>query len=113
MDTPTAIALLIRFIKAARSKKLVDFGNLTISLSQKAKDLQTSPSQPLVLAYSDLDKLILSQDVKTAIEAISVIETSAPSEKVLPFEFSFALKFITNCMQTTYRDWETDRKSVV
>lgn len=101
----TKIILLLRFIRAARIKKMLEFGNLIISFKHTIDCKDLPKCQVLSLAYSDLDKLIMSQDVKVAVEAISIIETSAPSEKVLPFEFALAAKFIKNACQTPFPDY--------
>lgn len=62
-------------------------------------------SMPAFLLYSDLNKLILSQEVTIVLETVQMLETSAASEPLAPFEIDFASKFIKSSMLTSFPDF--------
>lgn len=72
---------------------------------ENASILQSINSPPLYINYADLFALIEHPDVSLVLEAFEIIEASALSEPVHTFEFNFALKFIKDCMVTTFPDY--------
>ena len=63
-----------------------------------------SPCKPFELVYSDLDKATQSSDAKIVLESIAILETSAATGPIAPFEFTLASRFIKTCMVTTFPD---------
>ena len=97
---------MITFLKVARQRKMTVFGETALKLQPlHAEELAKLCEHPLVLDYSDMMALITSPDVSLSLHTFELIEASAPSELVAPFEFEFALTFIKKCMLTTFPDY--------
>jgi hypothetical protein len=64
-----------------------------------------NPTHPLYISYNDLMSLIESPDINLVLSAFEIIEASAETEPIHRFEFTFALKFIKDCMVTTFPDY--------
>jgi hypothetical protein len=98
---------LIRFVRAARHKKMLDFTEDRMLLTDKYQELlgQMQSSEPFVLMYADLEKLILSQEVTIALETIAILELTAATTALAPFEIPLVTKFIKNCMLTSFPDY--------
>ena len=82
-------------MRAARMKKMITFTETKIELVQKFKDILAPmaaecPCKPFELIYSDLEKAIQSSDIKLVLETIAILEASAASGAVAPFEFELA-----------------------
>ena len=60
---------------------------------------------PLSIIYRDLLLLIKSPDVSLVLEAFELIEASAATEPINPFEYTYALEFIKCSMLTTFPDY--------
>ena len=104
-EEPNKVLTLLRFARAARIKKVIEFGNNAMTLNQATKDLLTQQCEPFILHFRDLEKIILSPDVSLGLAAMALLETSAATEKLQTFEYSLALTFIKNCIQTTFPDY--------
>ena len=70
---------LVRFIRAARHRKMVQFDETKVSLVQKYVDILAgmTKSKPFELIYADLEKIVKTSDVRLAIETISILDTPA------------------------------------
>ena len=68
---------------------------------------------PLEIHYSDLHKTILASEASLSLEAISVLETSAASEPLKPFEIPLAKEFLKKSMQTTFPDYRQKYMKVI
>ena len=100
---------LIRFIRAARMKRMLDFQADKAVLTEKfagifAPMASACPCQPFELLYSDLEKLVTTSDTRVVLETIPILEASAASGPIAPFEFGLASFFIKNCMVTAFPD---------
>ena len=71
-DLLRQVSYLIRFMRAARTKKMLEFNETKAELTQKYKDFKATlcPSKPFELVYSDLEKLVECSDIKVVLEAI-------------------------------------------
>ena len=98
---------LIRFVRAARLKKMVDFTEDKICLTEKYLiELKaiTDDCVPLEIHYQDLHQTMLSSEVSLSRESISILETGAASEPLKAFELPLATEFLKKSMQTTFPD---------
>jgi len=108
VDDEDRIVRLMRYVRCARWKKMVDYTADRIVLLPKYATLLESmgeTSAPFEVIYTDIAKIILSQNLKVSLECISVIETSAASEPVHAWEYEVAAIFLKNCLQTTFPDY--------
>ena len=98
---------LLRFIRAARFKKMLECTNDKLCLTEKYRGMLKATSSdclPLEILYSDLQKIILAAEPSLAREAISVLQTAGCSEPLAPFEIPLAAAFLKKSMQTTFPD---------
>ena len=104
------ISCTVRFMRAARMKRMLAFGESKMELNEKFSAIlvsmtdESNPCLPFELLYSDLEKAMQTSDTKVVLETIPILETSAAAGPVAPFEFDLASQFIKTCMVTTFPD---------
>ena len=103
------VSILVRFIRAARTKKMLTFTDTKAELTDvfkgvlaKMQETAQVTCKPYELVYSDLEKAVQSSDIKLVLEVISILEISATSGPLVPFELKLASLFVKNCMITAF-----------
>lgn len=97
---------LIKFLNIARGRKMTMFTDTHIQLTKVHADHVASvKGAPLEIRQEDLLAIIKTPDSAMVLGAFELIESSALSEPVHSFEYTFAYTFIKNCVITTFPDY--------